>query len=65
MQYIQFDTVKALGDELRRQAFTHRVTVEEAVVRAGPIGRLRHVTGHVLIATGQAIAHGARQSAPH
>ena len=63
MQFFQYDTVKAMGDELRRQASVHRITADEAGERAGPLGRLRHRTGHALIAMGQAVAHGGQTTA--
>ena len=63
MQYIQFNTVKALGDEMRRQASVQRITTDEDGQRAGPLGRFRHRTGHALITVGQVMAHGGHASA--
>ena len=63
MQFFQYDTVKAMGDELRRQASVHRITADEDGKRAGPLGRFRHRTGHALIAMGQAVAHGGQAPA--
>lgn len=63
MQYFQYDTVKAMGDELRRQASVRGITLEEAGERAGPLGWLRHRAGHALIAVGQTVAHGGQASA--
>ncbi len=56
MQFIQTNTIRALGDELRRQAGVSATVADGE--RAGPLSRLRHRTGHVLMDLGQTIAHG-------
>lgn len=73
MHYMNATTVKALGDELRRQAITQRMIEGADGERAGPIVGLRHRAGHALIEVGErmtqrahaagggAAAHGAHE----
>lgn len=63
MQYFQYHTVMAMGDELRRQASVYGITPNQAGERAGPIGWFRHRAGHALIAVGRTMAHGGQASA--
>lgn len=63
MYYTQNHIVKALVDERLRQASVHRVIGEDAEMRDGPLGRLRHRAGHALIVAGQVVAHGGRSAA--
>ncbi len=45
MQFMQTHTIKAIGDEIHRQAMNHRIDREEAEERAGPAPRLPEAIG--------------------
>ncbi len=61
MQFIQTNTIRAFGEELRRQVVAQSIVADGE--RAGPLSRLRHRTGHVLIDLGQTLAHGGHGAA--
>lgn len=63
MHYMNSTTVKALGDELRRQTITRRMTDIDDGERAGPVAGLRHRAGSALVDLGERMAQQAPAAA--